>query len=136
MDASKLVAGFFEARSENEFWLVFEDVCREALAWPGGVAVLVIPAPNPPVLCTMFFGQGPRKATVLRQLIEDDGAVFLEQDFTVQDLGDVRRSVRAGLYAIRVRDSNHQWHYVLSGAATARVFTEPMLPGRELGLSR
>ncbi len=137
MDASTLEARFRKARNENEFWLVFEDVCKEALAWPGGLAALSTPSAK---MATLFFmPKSPAfkggLGTVLRQLIDDDGAVYLEQALSTQELGDIRRDVRAGRYKILVRDTRYSWHQVVLGDATGNLFTEPMLPSRELGLA-
>jgi hypothetical protein len=118
-----------EASTEAQFWDGFQSLCEDVGAFAGGLAVLW----TPPVAMASFVGRGAEQR-LEEILAADDGLLYARRAISVPRLGDIRRSVRGGLYVASARDTQRRWHVVLDARELRRSFTEPMVPGRELGL--
>ena len=126
--AGSQVGSIRAARTEAEFWEGFDALSFDVRRWPNGLAALW--TPTHPLVA--LRGDGAEQ--FLEGLSEEDDALMLSQDLSLQTLGDIRRDVRAGRYVVSVRRTDQSWVVAHDARDTGVQFSEPMLPAFDLGL--
>lgn len=117
------------AKTEWQFWAAFEAAHLDVSAWPNGL--LLLWTPTAPYLALF----GDRAHT--RELMEmQDESLLTYSPISPSRLGDIRRDVRRGSWALSVRDTNRAWTSVHDNRlCDGGHFSDPMLPSAELGLA-
>jgi hypothetical protein len=116
------------SKTESAFWTAFEAAHLQVSAWPN--AMLVLWTPTAPYLA--LFGANFHD----REIMELDGEMLTSRPIGPIRLGNIRRDVRRGNWAVSLRDTQRQWHMIHDHRGLPGAFTDPMLPSTDLGLAR